>query len=143
MELDKEVGRNDITKQVIELKLGDDFIVSKKPMTKRKAQSFSPYSRSFQDLCIQHCVNSFQGNVVVAGLIITGETSEATIMDVHTRSPTLEDGTIITGVIELKLETVEVDQTLAEMLCTLTDCGVEELKKGRQLEKAMVYGSID
>ena len=89
MELDKEVGRNDITKQVIELKLGNDFIVSKKPMIKRKAQSFSPYSRFFQDLCIQHRVNSFQGNVVVAGLITTSETSEATIVDVSTRSPTL------------------------------------------------------
>ena len=69
--------------------------------------------------------------MVIVGFVTTSETLEATVVDVSTRSPRLEDGTIITGIVELKREMTEVDQTSAEMLCTLTDCGVEELRKGR------------
>ena len=36
------------------------------------------------------------------------------------------------------------DQTIAQMMCTLTDGGVEVLRDGKQLSKAIVFGlSVD
>ena len=68
MELNREVGRNDVTQQFLELKLGVDFIVLK-PMTKQKPhQSFSPYSRYFQDLYVQHRVIHFRVMWLLQGL---------------------------------------------------------------------------
>ena len=60
--LDMEIGRNDITQQILTVKLGTEFLVSRKAMTKRKGQNFSPYSKSRHDLCIQHVANAFKGD---------------------------------------------------------------------------------
>lgn len=138
--LDREIGRNDITEQILAAKLGAEFSISRKPMTKRKAQNFSQYSKSRQDLCIQHIDNAFKNDEVVAGHITSSDsTFVESSLDIST-SPMLEEGDVITGVIEFKKATFAVDQTLAEMLCTLTDCALEQLKQGRQLKKAIVYG---
>ena len=47
--IDREVGRNDIIQQILRVKLGHKFVISRKPMTKRKGKSFSAYSRSSYD----------------------------------------------------------------------------------------------
>jgi len=36
-----------------------------------------------------------------------------------------------------------INKTLAEMLWTLTDCALEQLKNGRELKKVIVYGFFD
>ena len=56
-------------KQIIESKLGPEYAVTRKTMTSQKGQSFNPFSRSKQDLCILHKVNSFKRDEVVTGMI--------------------------------------------------------------------------
>ena len=50
------------------------------------------------------------------------------------------DGDITTSVIEFKTSEYSQDQLLAEMLCTVTDCSVDLLKKRKQINKAIIYG---
>ena len=111
--IDREVGRNDIIQHILEAK-GPKFVVSRKSMTKRKGQTFNTYSRSRQDLCIQHVENAFKSDTVMSGVITS---SDATLvegtMEVST-SPTIE-GDVITS----KRVTFETDQVLAKMLWTL------------------------
>jgi len=52
----------------------------------------------------------------------------------------INSGDVITGVVEFKKSQFALDQTYAEMLCTLTDCCVEHLKNGKQVKNAIVYG---
>ena len=40
----------------------------------------------------------------------------------------VDEGDILTGEVELKRNQYAIDQTLADILCTLTDCCVEQLK---------------
>ena len=50
------------------------------------------------------------------------------------------EGDLLTGVVEFKKSQFSKDQTLAEMLCTMTDCCVDQLKNAKQIKKAIVYG---
>ena len=81
--------------------------------------------------------------MVISGVITSSDSVEGS-MELETstsESPiaTIE-GDVITGMIEFKRVTFETDQVLAEMLCTLTDCSLEQLKDGKLLKKAMIYG---
>ena len=40
--LDREVGRNDVIQQILEIKLGPQYVVSRKQMTKRRGHKFNP-----------------------------------------------------------------------------------------------------
>ena len=48
------------------------------------------------------------------------------------------DGSVITSVMEFKMEGIKIDQTFAEMLCSLTDCSIDVLKNGKQISKAVI-----
>ena len=61
-------------------------------------------------------------------------------MSMETEETQEVDGDVITSVIEFKITTYARDQLLAEMICTLTDSCVELLKKGKQINTAMIYG---
>ena len=124
--LDKEVGQNDVMKQIIESKLGPEYTVTGKAMTTRKGQSFNPYSRSKQDLCIQHNVKCFKKDEVVTGMI---SSNSFTLME----ASVVDEGDLLTGVVEFKKSQFSKDQTLAEMLCTVTDCCVDQLKNAKQI----------
>ena len=80
--LDREVGQNDVMKQIIESKLGPEYTVTRKTMTSRKGQSFNPFSISKQDLCILHNVN-FKRDEVVTGMIGLSSSTlvEASVVD--------------------------------------------------------------
>lgn len=134
--LNREIGRNDIMEQLLALKLGDEFTVTRTPMTKRNGQNFSPYSRSKQDLCVQYKPNAFINDSVLAGLGIV--TSSPTVVEGDLMIS--DEGEVITGVMEFKRNMVEDSQTLAEMLCCLTDCCLEQIKNGKQIKKAVAYG---
>ena len=116
---------------MLELKLGQDLRLA---MTKRKGKSFNPYSRSWQDMYIQHKQTSFRKETVHTGLM----TSSSTVV----KAMMINEGEVVTGVVELKKSTFDDDQTLGEMLCCLTNCTVEQLKNGNQVKKAIAYGLV-
>jgi len=105
-------------------------------MTKRKGHNFNPYFKSRQNLCSQHVANVFKSDTAVAGFITS---SDSTIVEGSVDRTTLDESEVTTGVIEFKKVKFLIDQTLAEMLCTLTDCALEQLKKGKQIKKVIVY----
>ena len=43
------------------------------------------------------------------------------------------DGSVITSVMEFKMEGIKTDQTFAEMLCSLTNCSIYVLKMANRL----------
>ena len=121
--------------QLIQQRLKGNYIVMSNPATKRKGTSFSPYSRSRHDLCIMHKENRFKH----CGTLTTGLVSAFTTLETEESQET--DGEVVTSVIEFKTSTFSHDQLLAEMICTLTDSSVEELKRGKQINKAIIYGA--
>lgn len=129
--LKRETSKNDIVEQIIERKFGDNFTVTHKTMTQRKGLHFSPYSRSRADLCIQHKERFFKDKTIRAGLV--------TYPDSLINAEMVERD-VTTSIMEFKMGMFTTDQTLAEMLCTLTDCCVDTLKQGNQINKAVVYG---
>ena len=130
--IDREIGRNDIMEKLLTYKLGPDFTVSHTSMTKRKGKSYNPYSKSRQDLYIQYKETVFRHDAVRTGIVTTGSpVVEASISN---------EGEVITGILEFKRDTFEDNQTLAEMLCCLTDCTIEQLKKGNRVKTAIGYG---
>ena len=133
--LKKEISRNEVVEELIKQKLGDNFIVSDKPATKRMGRSFSPYSRSRHDLCIMHKQNHFKRE---SGSFTAALVGASTTVEAEERNE--NDGDIFTSLIEFKTTTFSQDQLLAEMMCTITDCSVEVLKKGKQINKATIYG---
>ena len=136
-----ESSRNSIIRQIIERKIGSDFLVTKKPVTKRGGNIFSPYSRSQHDvcMCIQHKIKCFKEGIVRAAVI---GSSVMGVTDVENTE--VKEGEVITTIMELKTGFFARDQTIAQMMCTLTDCGVDVLKDGKQISKAIVYGlSVD
>lgn len=136
--VDEEPSRNGIMRQIIQRKLGDDFIVAKTPMTKRQGNHFSPYSRSHHDLCIQHKKNYFKSETIQAAVI------SPSLIVTEDHDDGLDEGQVITSIMEFKTGFFSRDQTLAEMMCILTDCSVQVLKEGKQISKAVVYGrSVD
>lgn len=133
--LKKEVSRNEVVQEFIKQKLGDNFIVFDKPATRRKGRSFSPYSRSKHDLCIMHKQNHFKTE---SGTFTAAVVGASTTME--TEESQEDDGDIFTSLIEFKTTTFSRDQILAEMICTLTDCSVDVLSRGKQINRAMIYG---
>lgn len=54
------------------------------------------------------------------------------------------DGDILTSAIEFKKKGVKLEQTLAKMLCMLTNWSIDVLRNGKQINKATINGlSID
>ena len=47
--LKKEISRNEVIEDVLKQRLGEEFTVTHKPVTKRMGKSFSPYSKSKHD----------------------------------------------------------------------------------------------
>ena len=47
---------------------------------------------------------------------------------------------VVTSVIELKTGLFAVDQTMAQMMCTLTEGCIEVLREGKLVDKALIYG---
>ena len=139
-----ESSKTEIIKQVIKLRLGDEFTVTHKPVVERKGQSFSPYSKSRHDLCIQHKVNNFKcsgfktsSSGTSSGTVVAGVFSSSILSVTESRR---NDGDLITSVIEVKSNEYSRDQLLAEMLCTITDCSVDLLQRGKQINEATIYG---
>lgn len=131
--VDGEPSKNSIMKQIIERKLGDAFTITNKILAKRQGD-FSPYSRSRHGLCIQHKTHHFKEGAITASIVTS---SEACLEEVV-------EGDVITSVMEFKTGYFVRDQTLAEMMCTLTDCSIEVLRDGKQIKKAVAYGlSVD
>ena len=125
----QENSKNEVLKEIIKQRLGDQYTVTHKPVTKRQGQSFSPYSRSRHDLCIQHKENHFRCGTLKAAVVggsMTIETEESEEID--------------GDVVEFKSSTFSRDQILAEMVCTLTDSSIDLLKKGKQINRATIYG---
>ena len=127
--VDGEVSKNSIMKQIIAKKIGDNFTVTNKIITKRTG-NFSPYSRSRHDLCIYHNTHFFKNGVITTGLV-----SPSVIL-----SEEVIEGEVTTSIMEFKTGGFVRDQALAEMMCTLTDCSIEALKEGKQINKALAYG---
>ena len=101
----------------------------------RKGRSFSPYSKSRHDLCIQHKVNNFKcsgsetsSSGTSSGTVVAGVFSSSVLSVTESRR---NDGDLITSVIEVKSNEYSRDQLLAEMLCTITDCSVDLLQRGK------------
>lgn len=65
--LDREVGKNDIMHQILWVKLGPEFSVS------RKGQNFNSFVKSRQDLCIEHVTNAFKIDTAETGFITSGD----------------------------------------------------------------------
>ena len=86
-------------KQIIESKLGQEYTVTRKAMTSRKGQSFNPFSRSKQDLCILHNVNSIIRDEVVTGMI---GLNSSTLVE----TSVADEGDVLTGVVEFNEEPI-------------------------------------
>lgn len=127
----EEVSKNEIVRQIVSRKISDDFLVTKKPITNRGSDHFSPYCRSHRDMCIQHKIKHFRDGIAQTA-VITG----ASVSSVKTA----EEGQVVTSVTELKVGSFAVDQTIAQMMCTLTESCVEVLRDGKQISKGVVYG---
>ena len=55
-----------------------------------------------------------------------------------------DNGNIVTSVLEFKLDGIKLDQSIAEMLCTVTNCSVDVLRSSKQISKAIIFGlSVD
>ena len=137
-----EPAKNDVVEQIIQKKIGKDFTVCKKPLTPRKKTSYNPYSRSRYDLCVQHKEKCFQAatGVLRAGVVGASEDPDG----IFAMEENTCDGSVITSVMKFKMEGIKTDQTFAEMLCSLTDCGIDVLKNGKQISKAIIFGlSVD
>ena len=129
-----EISKNAIVRQIIQRKLGNNFIVTKKPITTHKnTELFSQYCRSQHDVCIQHKVHRCKAGVVQAGVV--GHSMACDVKDKE-----VEEGQVVTSILELKTGIFAHDQTIAQMTCTLTDCAVEVLKEGKQVNRALAYG---
>lgn len=112
-----------------------------KPTTERRGQSFSPYSKSRHDLCILHKVNHFKcsgSGTSSSGTLLAGIFSSSSVLSLTESQQT--DGDLVASVIEFKTSQYSRDQLLAEMLCAITDCSVDLLKKGKQINEATIYG---
>lgn len=125
-----EFSKNDIVRQIIIKKFGSMFIVTKKLVTEHKGYHFCPYSRPRHDICIQH-KNNFKCNVVITAVVSLAETLS---------QYSAEEGDITTSILEFKTGCFVRDQTLAELLCTLTDSSVDTLKEGKLVKRAVGYG---
>ena len=77
---------------------------------------------------------------VNTGTMTAGMIGSSMSMSVEADEPQDIDGDVITGVIEFKSSTYARDQLLVEMICTLTDCCVELLKNGKQINTGIIYG---
>ena len=133
--LKKEGTKNEIVHEFIKQKLGDNFIVSDQPAMKRRGRSFSPYSKSRHDVYIMHKQNYFKSEL---GTFTAAVVSASTT--VETEETQESDGDVFTSLFEFKTTTFSRDQILAEMICTLTDCSVDVLSKGKQINRATIYG---
>lgn len=130
------MGRNDVVREMVEKKLGSEFLVTKRAMTKRKGISFNLYSKSRQDLCLQYKENAFTSRYrVVAGIITSSSVVEGSF-------DLIEDGEVLTGIVEFKNNQFEDGQTLAEMLCVLCDCSTEQLRGEKQIKMAVDGGDF-
>ena len=139
-----EPSKNDIIEQIIQKRIEKDFIVTRKPLTQRKKMSYNPYSRSRYDLTIQHKEKNFQAatGLLTVGVVGPSEATPDSIFAMEEEN--VCDGSVITSVMEFKMDGIKIDQTYAEMLCSLTDCSIDVLKNGKQISKAMIFGlSID
>ena len=134
IQIKHENSKNDILEELIKKKLGNDFTVTHKATVARQGQSFSPYSRSRHDLCIQHKLNNFKSGIVRAAIVGSSVAIDSEITSEE------DDGDVVTSVIEFKANIFSRDQTLAQMICTLTDTSIDILKKGKQINKATIYG---
>lgn len=127
----EEASKNGIVRQIVQKKIGTDFLVTKKPITQRGGDRYSQYYRSQHDVCIQHKMKHFRGgttrSAVVAGPSVTSVEA-------------VEEGQVVASVMELEIGLFARDQTIAQMMCTLTDGGVEVLRDGKQISKAIVFG---
>ena len=131
--LKHETSRNEVLEDIIQKKLGSEYTVSHKPTVPRQGQSYSPFSRSRHDLCIQHNTNHFKSGVVRSAVV-----GSSVVVETGTNEEV--DGDVITSIVEFKAKIFSRDQVLAQMMCTLTDTCVDVLKKGRQINQATVYG---
>lgn len=129
----QENSKNEILEEIIKRKLGDEYTVTHKPVTTRQGQSFSLYSRSRHDLCIQHKEKHFRSGTLIAAVV-------GSSMSVETENSEKVDGDVVTSVVEFKTSIFSRDQILAEMVCTITDSCVDLLKKGKQINRAIIYG---
>ena len=68
--LKKEISRNEVIEDVLKQRLGEEFTVTHKPVTKRMGKSFSPYSKSKHDICIMHKRKHFWNNHSRSGWLI-------------------------------------------------------------------------
>lgn len=137
MSVIEEPSKTGIMREIIEKKIRKDFLVTKNPVTKRGSTSFSKYCRSQHDICSQHKMNHFKKGTVKAGVIVPSSLVETNDVEV-------EKGWVITSIIEFKTGIFARHQILAQMMCTLTDCCVEVLKKGEQISQSIIYGlSVD
>ena len=137
-----EAAKNGIVRQIIERKIGGNFLVTKKPITKRGSNLFSQYSRFQHDVCIQHKTNHFKEGTVRAVVVEPSLMGIAEVEDVEVNEG--KEGQVITSIMEMKTGFFARDQIIAQMMCTLTDCAVEVLKEGKQISRAVVYGlSVD
>ena len=102
-------------------------------MTSRKGQTFNSYSRSKQDLCIQHNAKFFKKDEVVTGMI---SSNSFTLME----ASVVIEGDLLTGVVEFKKSQFSRDQTLANALHSDRLLCVDQLKMQNKLRRQLCMG---
>jgi len=129
----QENSKNEILEEIIKRKLGAEYTITHKAITAHQGQSFSPYSCSRHDLCIQHKEKHFKSGTLTAAVV-------GSSMSVETKNSEEVDGDVVTSILEFKTSVFSRDQILAKMACTITDSCIDLLKKEKQINRAIIYG---